>query len=195
MADNRQFTDHNEIGGINVYLEDKKLAESPTQAEMASTDYVVLKDTDGVPHKISRANMVEVIRDCLGDVLANNDKGSAINKVLGLGTSDNDLGTTGISDLASVLGEPIGVKHYEYNNVAPGATIDIPKSKCCIAILWERYLGNDASLVYCGHYAELTTLAGSNWVSAFELSCGTDYIRLKNTNPTAIGWFYITVIY
>lgn len=104
MADNRQFTDHNEVGGVNVYLEDKKLAESPSQSTVASTDYFVLKDTDGVPHKIVKADVLEMVRDAMGTILANNNKGTSVAKVPTIGSTGNDLGSSSVADLASVLG-------------------------------------------------------------------------------------------
>lgn len=102
MADNRQFTDHNEIGGVNVYLEDKKLAESPEQNTVATTDYVLLKDTDGVPHKISKANMMSVVKDALADLLKNNDLGASVTNVPALNASA--FGSATVANLASVLG-------------------------------------------------------------------------------------------
>ena len=104
MADNRQFADHGVIGGVDVFYEDKKLAESPSQSSVASTDYFVLKDTDGVPHKIVKSDVLEMVRDAMGTILANNNKGTSVAKVPTIGSSGNDLGSSSVADLASVLG-------------------------------------------------------------------------------------------
>lgn len=101
MADTRQFTDHNEIDGVNVYLEDKKLAESPEKNTVASTDYVLLKDTDGVPHKISKANMMSVVKDALADLLKSNDLGTSVTNVPALNASA--FGSATVANLASLL--------------------------------------------------------------------------------------------
>lgn len=102
MADTRQFTDHNEIGGVNVYLEDKKLAESPEKNTVASTDYVLLKDIDGVPHKVSKANMMSVVKDAIGELLKSNDLGTSVTNVPALNASA--FGSATVANLASVLG-------------------------------------------------------------------------------------------
>lgn len=102
MADTRQFTDHNEIGGVNVYLEDKKLAESPEQNTMASTDYVLLKDEDDIPRKISKANLMSVVKDAIGELLKSNDLGTSVTNVPALNASA--FGSATVANLASVLG-------------------------------------------------------------------------------------------
>lgn len=102
MADNRQFTDHNEIGGVNVYLEDKKLAESPEKNTVASTDYVLLKDEDNIPRKISKANLMSVVKDAIGELLKSNDLGTSVTNVPALNASA--FGSATVTNLASVLG-------------------------------------------------------------------------------------------
>ena len=102
MADTRQFTDHNEIGGVNVYLEDKKLAESPEQNTVASTDYVLLKDEDDIPRKISKANLMSVVKDAIGELLKSNDLGTSVTNVPALNASA--FGSATVTNLASVLG-------------------------------------------------------------------------------------------
>ena len=51
-ADPRQFTEHNEVGGANVYYEDKRMEElksaaPKTDSQISTTDeYIPLQDTD-----------------------------------------------------------------------------------------------------------------------------------------------------
>ena len=103
-ANYSQYTDHNELGGLRVGLEDAKLAAADTVDEVASTDCVLMKDASGNPVKILKEDFNEAVRDALGSILSLNPLGTAIGKVAALGSSDNDLGSISTSDLASVLG-------------------------------------------------------------------------------------------
>lgn len=105
MADNRQYTDHNEIGGVNVYLEDKKLSEISTKTTVSS-EGVMLKGTDGAYYEIDKASLSEVIRAELGAILAaaGKNNGTSVSKVPTLNSNNNALGASSIADLASVLG-------------------------------------------------------------------------------------------
>lgn len=120
MADNRQFTDHNEIGGVNVYLEDKKLSEKTSQSSVASTDFVLLEDTDGAYHKIAKASFVEAIREALGSIINSVAKGTNIAKMPVL-DSNNDLGMGTLANIGSAL----NVKGWWISNI--GSTGEVTK--------------------------------------------------------------------
>lgn len=106
MTDNRQFTDGTTIGGVDVYYEDKKLAES-TSTTTITTEGVLLKGTDGAYYEIDKASLSEVIRAELGNILADNSKnnGTSVGKVPTLNSTGNAFGASSVADLASVLGD------------------------------------------------------------------------------------------
>lgn len=111
-ADSRQFTEHNEVGGVNVYYEDKRMEElksatAKTSSQVSTTtDYIPLQDTDGNLVKINLASFEEAVRNVLGGLLANNDKGTTISGIPALsGSGANlDFGSVTPANLASVLG-------------------------------------------------------------------------------------------
>jgi len=111
-ADQRQFTEHNEIGGANVYYEDKRMEElksatGKTASQISTTDeYIPLQDTDGNLVKINPASFQEAVRNVLGSLLANNDKGTTISGIPALSGSGAslDFGSVTPANLASVLG-------------------------------------------------------------------------------------------
>lgn len=111
-ADQRQFTEHNEVGGANVYYEDKRMEElksaaPKTDSQISTTDeYIPLQDTDGNLVKINPASFQEAVRNVLGGLLANNDKGVTISGIPALSGSGAslDFGSVTPANLASVLG-------------------------------------------------------------------------------------------
>ena len=114
-ADNRNFVNKfaNEGGG-DVLVEDKRLEElksatAKTASQIStSTDYVPLQDTDGNLVKINPASFEEAVRNVLGSLLANNDKGTTISGIPALSGSGAslDFGSVTPANLASVLGVP-----------------------------------------------------------------------------------------
>lgn len=111
-ADPRQFTEHNEVGGVTVYLEDKRMSElksatGKTASQISTADeYIPLQDTDGNLVKINPASFQEAVRNVLGSLLANNDKGTTISGIPALSGSGAslDFGSVTPANLASVLG-------------------------------------------------------------------------------------------
>lgn len=172
MADNRQFADHDVVGGVNVYYEDKKLAESPSQSSVASNDYFVLKDTDGVPHKIVKADVLEMVRDAMGTILANNNKGTSVTKVPTLGSSGNDFGSSSVADLASVL----GVRRY---------TIEVNGS-CQIlgdSLIVMDYNGGSATGIIVNAYDSFVNIREFTYAS---YSCAGNNIVITNTSAARV---------
>ena len=178
MADNRQFSDHSVIGGVNVYHEDKKLAESPSQSSVASTDYFVLKDTDGVPHKIVKADVLEMVRDAMGTILANNNKGTSVAKVPTIGTTDNDFGSSSIADLASVLG---GIYAIKYGLARNSLTLNYISGILIVGTTWGG--GN----IYAIGYNNAVRIGGS----AAEVSVST---QEYTTTITGIEFSYFAIV-
>lgn len=112
MADNRQFTDHNEIGGANIYLEDKRLKERSavgSAAGIANLKFLLANDdTEGFNTAI-KAYIDEAVRSAIGTLVDNLDKNTAISRILAT-DANHDLGTITPANLANVLG---GVKPIE----------------------------------------------------------------------------------
>ena len=198
MADSRQFTDHNEVGGVNVYLEDKKLAESPSQSTVASTDYFVLKDTDGVPHKIVKADVLEMVRDAMGTILANNNKGTSVAKVPTIGSTGNDLGSSSVADLASVLG--VGFKgtinsssgqSYDMDSLADGSYIYFdegnlishnPLGQSSFGVIINKKLGSSKiQFVYLVSYSNPKKYYIASRVYNIELSGWNGWFKIELT--------------
>ena len=97
--------DADPAGAINIYTKtevDTMMTTATEQSTINATDYVVLKDTDGVNRKISKANMMSVVKDALADLLRNNDLGTDVTNVPAL--SANTFGSATVANLASVLG-------------------------------------------------------------------------------------------
>ena len=81
---------------------DTMMTTATEQSTINATDYVVLKDTDGVNRKISKANMMSVVKDALADLLKSNDLGTSVTNVPALNASA--FGSATVDNLASVLG-------------------------------------------------------------------------------------------
>lgn len=144
MTDNRQFTDHNEIGGVNVYLEDKKLSEKTSKSSVASTDFVLLEDTDGAYHKIAKASFVEAIRAALGSAINSVQKGTDIAKMPVL-DSNNDLGMGTIVN----VGKALGVYRHRFD---ANETFTIPKSRYGCFIYYSDTSNGTSEILPCTYY-------------------------------------------
>ena len=109
-ADTRQFADHFELDGSNVYMEDKKLGELKDKTAVTTIDatnqFIPLQDVDGNIQKISKSSFTDAVRNVLGDLLINNDKGVSISGIPALSGSGSslDFGSVSPANLASVLG-------------------------------------------------------------------------------------------
>lgn len=110
-------------GGSDVYCEDYDLANKGTKSTVASDDYVVLEDVNGDYQKIAKASFVDAVRDALGTVLNNLDKGSsAITRVPAIAGSD--LGSATLANLASALGVSVTTDFFTGDGVAKGYPTD-----------------------------------------------------------------------
>lgn len=98
-----KVTDIQDKNGVSKEIQDKDLANRTSQSTVASTDYILLEDTDGAYHKIAKASFTEAVRGALGSVINSVAKGTDIAKVPVL-DSNNDLGMGTLTNLASVLG-------------------------------------------------------------------------------------------
>lgn len=106
MADNRQFTDHNSIGNVNVYYKDRQLKERTAvsnAASIANLKFLLTTGDDEGFRTAIKSYIDEAIRSALGALVDNLDKGTGVSRILGTDSS-HDLGTITPANLASVLG-------------------------------------------------------------------------------------------
>lgn len=106
-------------------MEELKSAAPKTDSQISTTDeYIPLQDTDGNLVKINPASFQEAVRNVLGGLLANNDKGVTISGIPALSGSGAslDFGSVTPANLASVLGvrKPISSGENVDNFLAEG---------------------------------------------------------------------------
>ena len=87
---------------VQNILNDGQSAMGAGAQTTLTTEYVMLKDTNGVYHKILKSSFTEAIRDVLAGLLVNNDKGTTINQIAAI--ASGDFGSVTPANLASVLG-------------------------------------------------------------------------------------------
>ena len=66
MAIVDQIQDKN---NVTKDIVDKGLNEKTSQSAVASSDFVLLEDTNGAYHKIAKASFVEAVRGAMGSVI------------------------------------------------------------------------------------------------------------------------------
>lgn len=165
-----------ELAKINGYdIRDRKLADTGTKTTAVNTDYVLLEDTSGNYQKIAKNSFTEAVRNTLGDILRNNDKGTSINGVPALG-SDNDFGSISTANLASVLGVKDGIKIENVGFTGFGTVGD------------ELNLATIFNINPTGFYTRgLLAISGCQNMenkAAFFVSRGYNYIILISTNDS-----------
>lgn len=138
--------------GTDYDLRDKDLNAADAKTSVASTDYIVLKGTDGSYHTIDKSSFTEAVRGVLGGILNNmTSKGTAV-KGVGVIDNSNDFGLTTPSDLASVLGVMKGIKRWK-TDVNSVIQTDIPAN--------AGSFGNGVIIVASNHHdtGDATTCA------------------------------------
>ncbi len=111
-------------GGSPVEVQDYDLKTlqsqtAKTASEVSTTaQYVPLQDINGNIVKISMQSMQEAMRNVLGSLLINNDKGTSITGIAGLSGSGSsiDFGSITPANLASLLGVPVSVVSGDYSS-------------------------------------------------------------------------------
>lgn len=86
---------------VQNILNDAQGAMGASAQTTLTTEYVMLKDTNGVYHKILKSSFTEAIRDVLAGLLVNNDKGTTISQIAAI--ASGDFGSITPANLASVL--------------------------------------------------------------------------------------------
>ncbi len=112
-------------GGAAVEVQDYDLKTlqsqtAKTASEVSTTaQYIPLQDINGNIVKISMQSMQEALRNVLGSLLINNDKGTSITGIAGLsGSGANiDFGSITPANLASLLGAMPYVSQQNVSNI------------------------------------------------------------------------------
>ena len=110
---------------VQNILNDAQGAMGASAQTTLTTEYVMLKDTNGIYHKILKSSFTEAIRDVLAGLLVNNDKGTTINQIAAI--ASGDFGSITPANLASVLGVNTAItdKIKVYSNASTGITTTI----------------------------------------------------------------------
>lgn len=107
---------------VQNILNDGQSAMGAGAQTTLTTEYVMLKDTNGVYHKILKSSFTEAIRDVLAGLLVNNDKGTTISQIAAI--ASGDFGSVTPANLASVLGVYIA-KRYSQSYDSEKSTITL----------------------------------------------------------------------
>lgn len=89
---------------VQSILNDAQDAQGAGAQTTLTTDYIMLKGTNGRYHKILKDSFTEAVRNVLAGLLVNNDKGTTISQVAAI--ASGDFGSITPANLASVLGVP-----------------------------------------------------------------------------------------
>lgn len=131
---------------VQNILNDAQGAMGASAQTTLTTEYVMLKDTNGVYHKILKSSFTEAIRDVLAGLLVNNDKGTTISQIAAI--ASDDFGSITPANLASVLGgNPTSVT--DMNNAPNGPilsssdTLNTPINKTLVGVQLSKgqYVG------------------------------------------------------
>ena len=144
--------------GIVKDIVDKKLNSKTSQSTVASSDYVLLEDTDGAYHKIQKASFVEAIRSVFGSVLNGVAKGSDIAKVPVL-DSNNDLGVGTLTALATLLGAKAPFEMKDIIVQSAGTTIS--GLSCGYGILIVSNISSGHTALYILGATEIINVGGN----------------------------------
>jgi hypothetical protein len=87
---------------VQSILNDAQDAQGAGAQTTLTTDYIMLKGTNGRYHKIQKDSFTEAVRNVLAGLLVNNDKGTTISQIAAI--ASGDFGSITPANLASVLG-------------------------------------------------------------------------------------------
>ena len=147
-----------------------------------TTEYVMLKDTNGVYHKILKSSFTEAIRDVLAGLLVNNDKGTTINQIAAI--ASGDFGSITPANLASVLGGTLGIM----GNLNASKDLDSlheDKNVSKVYICTGAYPANwPGSVTGNGIVIDFSYSSGAG----FQIVFGTRGIAARNKGISVTGW-------
>ena len=95
---------------VQAILNDANNIKGAGAQTTLTTDYILLKDTNGQYHKILKDSFTEACRNVLAGLLVNNDKGTTISQIAAV--ASGDFGSVTPANLASVLGAANAIPIY-----------------------------------------------------------------------------------
>ena len=142
-----------------------------------TTDYIMLKGTNGRYHKILKDSFTEAVRNVLAGLLVNNDKGTTISQIPAI--ASGDFGSVTPDNLASVLGGLRNIATTQIDNIiTPGVwiisrdyNVNTPEGFTGVQIILNVIAASDDDIVQTiyrtgsgGKMAMRTTSSGlGNW--------------------------------
>lgn len=127
---------------VQSILNDAQDAQGAGAQTTLTTDYIMLKGTNGRYHKILKDSFTEAVRNVLAGLLVNNDKGTTISQIPAI--ASGDFGSVTPENLASVLGV-YSTKNKVYSqNTTVGQTITIPGTSYGIYAAFDYSIGYTA---------------------------------------------------
>jgi len=106
---------------VQDIINDADNAKGAGATTSLTTDYIMLKDTNGQYHKIQKDSFTEAVRNTLASLLVNNDKGTTISQIAAI--ASGDFGSVTPANLASVLGDTVSYNG-EMNNLKKSGVFD-----------------------------------------------------------------------
>lgn len=120
---------------VQSILNDAQDAMGAGAQTSLTTDYIMLKGTNGRYHKILKDSFTEAVRNTLAGLLVNNDKGTTISQIAAI--ASGDFGSVTPANLASVLGA-LGT-----NTTAPSDADDIITGSMGYKAVWHTTGGTN----------------------------------------------------
>jgi hypothetical protein len=153
---------------VQSILNDAQDAQGAGAQTTLTTDYIMLKGTNGRYHKIQKNSFTEACRNVLAGLLVNNDKGTTISQIPAI--ASGDFGSVTPENLASVLGvwKYIGSAANIDNLTTPG-----------YYIAWSDAFG---------YYTVKVYKAGNNGIVQEYVSIQELKIRYKTPTGSWVPW-------
>lgn len=171
---------------VQNILNDAQGAMGASAQTTLTTEYVMLKDTNGVYHKILKSSFTEAIRDVLAGLLVNNDKGTTISQIAAI--ASGDFGSITPANLASVL----GVFRYIEGNVDNTHSVADLNNVVTTCIVKASPDTANIPVANTGYYVVLTFKTDA-WYAQFAVAVAGSglqrnvYLRTA-TNMSSSGW-------
>jgi hypothetical protein len=190
---------------VQSILNDAQDAQGAGAQTTLTTDYIMLKGTNGRYHKILKDSFTEAVRNVLSGLLVNNDKGTTISQIPAI--SSGDFGSVTPANLASVLG---GAAPSGSISVRSGAEIECTDLEtnykgCLVAIknssyttTWE-YASVSETGNFLARVSVVRTATGLSFNSETEISelqiyTNNNKIYVKNTSKRTATLSYKRVL-
>lgn len=181
---------------VQNILNDAQGAMGASAQTTLTTEYVMLKDTNGVYHKILKSSFTEAIRDVLAGLLVNNDKGTTINQIAAI--ASGDFGSITPANLASVLGAWLtgGMA----TNLTSGQDIfALPGGSFIASTAVNSSLTNRPSTMSTSHTCRILVMQQINTnnyktiLTLCEAKIFVAYVYTSNGNLMSDGWKQISM--